>query len=69
MADCLGSDGAMRNICCAAGCSNLWNSDVGRGCCWNFDYRFHLFLGAVLVPHGIRMILFGSDKNNVSWAN
>jgi hypothetical protein len=23
------------------------------GCCWNFDYRFHLFLGAFLVPHGI----------------
>ncbi len=54
-----------------------------HGCCWNFDYRFHSFvhavlaprsignsfLGAVSVPHGIGMIWFGSNKNNVPWAN
>jgi hypothetical protein len=32
VADCLGSESAMRNnVACAAGCSDLWNLDVGMG--------------------------------------
>jgi hypothetical protein len=52
VADCLGSDSTWEIMLCSW---VLWFVELGcwHGCCWNFDYRFHSFLGAVSVPPGI----------------